>query len=158
MAEGTHFRPDADIGRRGVGKLARANPPDLARQGRREAVRALLLGPFAGERGTAAGSCTGWTKGLRAFGTVLMGGDTVATTGTGTYGLYRNRTGNPSAGALAQRSGRGRPASYVTGGPLGGGARDARLTKAASEHLAAFNRPMPASGRRESAGPPCQRD
>jgi len=133
MAEGTHFRPDADMADV-AWKLLAANLSDLAAKGA-EPI-GVLLGHSLGSGD--ARFLHGLDEGLRAFGTVLMGGDTVATTGTGTYGL--TAIGRATHLPVPSRSEAGVGDGLYVTGPLG---RAMLGYEGASEHLAAFNRPMP---------------
>ncbi len=133
MAEGTHFRPDADMADV-AWKLVTANLSDLAAKGA-EPV-GVLLGHMLGR--DDARFLAGLHEALAAFGAPLLGGDTVAAQGARSFGL--TAIGRATHQPVPSRSG-ARPGDqiYLTG-PVGramlGFAGDA-------EHLAAFNRPQP---------------
>lgn len=133
MAEGTHFRPDADMADV-AWKLVASNISDLAAKGA-EPV-GVLLGHMLGR--DDARFLAGLHEALATFGAPLLGGDTVAAQGTRSFGL--TAIGRATHQPVPSRSG-ARPGDsiYLTG-PVGramlGFAGDA-------EHLAAFNRPQP---------------
>lgn len=133
MAEGTHFRPDADLADV-AWKLLAANLSDLAAKGA-EPV-GVLLGHSLGS--DDARFLAGLDEALRSLGTVLMGGDTVAATGPSTYGITAigraTHAPVPSRGGAAAGDG-----VYVTG-PVG---RAMLGYEGDPQHLAAFNRPAP---------------
>ncbi|GAA0763368.1 thiamine-monophosphate kinase [Erythromicrobium ramosum] len=133
MAEGTHFRPDADMADV-AWKLVASNISDLAAKGA-EPV-GVLLGHMLGR--DDARFLVGLHEALAAFGAPLLGGDTVAAQGARSFGL--TAIGRATHQPVPSRSG-ARPGDsiYLTG-PVGramlGFAGDA-------EHLTAFNRPQP---------------
>lgn len=133
MAEDTHFHNHADMADV-AWKLLAANLSDLAAKGA-EPV-GVLLGYSLGSGD--ARFLEGLDEALRCYGVVLMGGDTVATTGTSTYGM----TAIGRATHLPVPSRRGAQpgdAIFVTG-PVG---RALLGYEGDAEHLAAFNRPVP---------------
>ena len=133
MAEDTHFLSHAD--KADVAwKLLAANLSDLAAKGA-EPV-GVLLGYSLGN--DDARFLAGLDEALRTYGVVLMGGDTVATTGTSTYGI--TAIGRATHLPVPSRKG-AQPgdAVYVTG-PVG---RAMLGYEGDAEHLAAFNRPVP---------------
>jgi len=133
MGEDTHFHSDAD--KADVAwKLLAANLSDLAAKGA-EPV-GVLLGYSLGN--DDARFLAGLNEGLVAYGVPLMGGDTVATTGTSTYGMTAigRATHLPVPSRNGARAGDG---IYVTG-PVG---RAMLGYEGDPEHLAAFNRPVP---------------
>ena len=133
MAEGTHFRADADMADV-AWKLLAANLSDLAAKGA-EPIGVLLghsLGP------EDARFLEGLDEGLTTYGVPLLGGDTVATTGTRTYGM--TAIGRATAVPVPSRNGaRAGDSVYVTG-PVG---RAMLGYESDPEHLTAFNRPIP---------------
>lgn len=133
MAEDTHFHSHAD--KADVAwKLLAANLSDLAAKGA-EPV-GVLLGYSLGN--DDARFLEGLDEALRAYGVPLMGGDTVATTGTSTYGMTAigRATYLPVPSRNGAKAGDG---IYVTG-PVG---RAMLGYEGEEEHLAAFNRPVP---------------
>ncbi|MEQ5787089.1 thiamine-phosphate kinase [Erythrobacter sp. NFXS35] len=133
MAEGTHFRPDADMADV-AWKLLAANLSDLAAKGA-EPV-GVLLGHSLGS--DDARFLAGLDEALRSLGTVLMGGDTVAATGPSTYGITAIGRATHSPVPSRQGAAAGH-AVYVTG-PVG---RAMLGYEGDPDHLAAFNRPVP---------------
>jgi thiamine-monophosphate kinase len=133
MAEGTHFRPDADMADV-AWKLLAANLSDLAAKGA-EPI-GVLLGHSLGQ--DDARFLEGLNEGLVTYGVPLMGGDTVATTGTSTYGM--TAIGRATSLPVPSRQGaRVGDSVYVTG-PVG---RAMLGYEGDPEYLAAFNRPVP---------------
>lgn len=133
MAEDTHFRPHADMADV-AWKLLASNLSDLAAKGA-EPV-GVLLGHSLGS--DDARFLEGLREGLKAYGVPLMGGDTVATTGTSTYGM--TAIGRAVHVPVPSRKGAATgDAIYVTG-PVG---RALLGYEGDPEHLAAFNRPVP---------------
>jgi thiamine-monophosphate kinase len=133
MAEDTHFRPHADMADV-AWKLLASNLSDLAAKGA-EPV-GVLLGHSLGS--DDARFLEGLEQGLTAYDVPLMGGDTVATTGTSTYGM----TAIGRAVHLPVPSRKGAQAGdgvYITG-PVG---RAMLGYEGDPEHLVAFNRPIP---------------
>jgi len=133
MAEDTHYLPGADMADV-AWKLVAMNLSDLASKGA-EPI-GLLLGHSLG-RGDAR-FLEGLGEALAAFGVPLLGGDTIAATGTTT--LCITAIGRASHTPVPSRVGaRVGDHVYVTG-TLG---RAMLGFEGASEHLAAFNRPLP---------------
>ncbi|WP_086619478.1 thiamine-phosphate kinase [Erythrobacter tepidarius] len=133
MVEDTHFLGDADMADV-AWKLLAANLSDLAAKGA-EPV-GVLLGYSLG--GDDARFLAGLDEGLRTHGVALMGGDTVATTGTSTYGL--TAIGRATHCPVPSRKGaQAGDAIYVTG-PIG---RAMLGYEGDAQHLVAFNRPVP---------------
>lgn len=133
MAEDTHFLRQAD--KADVAwKLLAANLSDLAAKGA-EPI-GVLLGHSLGN--DDARFLAGLDEALRTYGVPIMGGDTVATTGTSTYGMTAigRATHTPVPSRNGARAGDG---VYVTG-PVG---RAMLGYEGEAEHLAAFNRPVP---------------
>ena len=133
MAEGTHFRPDADLADV-AWKLVALNMSDLASKGA-EPV-GLLLGHSLGN--DDARFLTGLREALTVFNVPLMGGDTIAVTGASTFGMTAigRATCRPVPSRLGAKPG---DAVYVTG-PIG---RAMLGFEGISEHIEAFNRPRP---------------
>lgn len=133
MTEDTHFRPHADMADV-AWKLLACNLSDLAAKGA-EPV-GVLLGHSLGSND--ARFLEGLNEGLVAYGVPLLGGDTVATTGTSTYGMTAigRATHVPVPSRKGAMVGDG---VYVTG-PVG---RAMLGYEGDPEHLAAFNRPVP---------------
>jgi thiamine-monophosphate kinase len=133
MAEGTHFRSDADMADV-AWKLVAANLSDLAAKGA-EPV-GVLLGHMLGR--DDARFLAGLHEALAALGAPLLGGDTVAAQGARSFGL--TAIGRATHQPVPSRSG-ARPGDsiYLTG-PVG---RAMLGFEGAAEHLAAFNRPDP---------------
>jgi thiamine-monophosphate kinase len=133
MAQATHFRADADMADV-AWKLLAANLSDLAAKGA-EPVGVLLghsLGP------EDARFLEGLNEGLLAYDVPLLGGDTVAATGTRTYGM--TAIGRAAHVPVPSRSGaRVGDSVYVTG-VIG---RAMLGFEGEPEHLSAFNRPVP---------------
>lgn len=133
MAEGTHFRPDADLADV-AWKLLASNLSDLAAKGA-EPI-GVLLGHSLGSKD--ARFLAGLDEALRSFGTVLMGGDTVAATGPSTYGI--TAIGRATHNPVPSRSGAAADDGVYVTGPVG---RAMLGYEGDPEHLAAFNRPAP---------------
>jgi thiamine-monophosphate kinase len=133
MAEDTHFRSNADMADV-AWKLLAANLSDLAAKGA-EPV-GVLLGHSLGM--DDARFLAGLEQGLTAYDVPLMGGDTVATTGTSTYGM--TAIGRAVHVPVPSRKGAGvGDAIYITG-PVG---RAMLGYEGDPDHLEAFNRPVP---------------
>ncbi|WP_324074933.1 MAG: thiamine-phosphate kinase [Erythrobacter sp.] len=133
MAEDTHFRSNADMADV-AWKLLAANLSDLAAKGA-EPV-GVLLGHSLGM--DDARFLAGLEQGLTAYDVPLMGGDTVATTGTSTYGM--TAIGRAVHVPVPSRKGAGvSDAIYITG-PVG---RAMLGYEGDPDHLEAFNRPVP---------------
>lgn len=133
MAEGTHFRLDADMADV-AWKLVATNLSDLAAKGT-EPV-GVLLGHMLGR--DDARFLEGLREALQAFDTPLLGGDTIAAAGPRALGL--TAIGRATFTLVPARSGaRAGDGVYITG-PVG----CAMLGfEGDPEHLAAFNRPIP---------------
>ena len=133
MAEGTHFRADADMADV-AWKLVATNLSDLAAKGA-EPV-GVLLGHTLGR--DDARFLEGLRAALDAFGTPLLGGDTIAATGARALGLTAigRATFTPVPARSGTQVGNG---VYLTG-PVG---RAMLGFEGHPEHLAAFNRPQP---------------
>ena len=132
MAEGTHFRADADMADV-AWKLVASNLSDLAAKGA-EPIGVLLGHCLATDN---AGFVKGLSEALKAFNVVLLGGDTIATEGAKVFGLTAigKATHKPVPGRGGARVG---DAIYVTG-MLG---RAMLGFESASEHISAYSRPM----------------
>lgn len=133
MAEGTHFRSDADL-RDVAWKLVASNLSDLAAKG------AVPVGVLLGY--SLGGDDTEFLVGLRAaleeFGAPLLGGDTYSAEGPRNFGL--TAIGKATSTPVPARSGASSgDALYVTG-TLG---RAMLGFEGEGEHLDAFNRPNP---------------
>jgi thiamine-monophosphate kinase len=133
MAEGTHFRPDSDMADV-AWKLVASNLSDLAAKGA-EPV-GVLLGHMLGPND--ARFLEGLHEALATYGAPLLGGDTVAADGPRSFGL--TAIGRAVYQPVPSRSG-AQPGDhvYVTG-MVG---RAMLGFEGVSEHLAAFNRPVP---------------
>ncbi|MDA9918579.1 thiamine-phosphate kinase [Erythrobacter sp.] len=133
MAEGTHFRPEADLADV-AWKLVAINLSDIASKGA-EPV-GLLFGHALG--GNDHRFVEGLREVLTAYNVTLMGGDTVATTGASTYSMTAigRATYKPVPARTNAEIGHG---VFVTGtigcAMLG--------FEGHNEHLKAFNRPAP---------------
>ncbi|MDT8279305.1 MAG: thiamine-phosphate kinase [Erythrobacter sp.] len=133
MAEGTHFRPDADMADV-AWKLVATNISDLAAKGA-EPV-GVLLGHSLGRDDVRF--LQGLKEALQAFNVPLLGGDTVAATGASTFAMTAigRATHHP---VPARRGAKLGDAVYVTG-TIG-------LAMLGFEgepyHRAAFDRPEP---------------
>lgn len=133
MAEGTHFRADADIADV-AWKLVATNLSDLAAKGA-EPV-GVLLGHMLGR--DDARFLEGLHEALAAFGTALLGGDTVAGKGARAFGL--TAIGRATHTPVPSRSG-ARVGDHVhITGPVG---RAMLGFEGAPEHRQAFDRPAP---------------
>ncbi len=143
MAEGTHFRPDADIADV-AWKLAASNLSDLAAKGA-EPI-GVLLGHSLGQDDERF--LAGLSEALSRYNVPILGGDTVAATGPRTFGL--TAIGRAVHTPVPSRSGANPgDALYVTG-MLGA----AMLGfEGAPEHLEAFNRPRPLLQQGQSLAP-----
>ncbi|WP_285711958.1 thiamine-phosphate kinase [Erythrobacter oryzae] len=133
MAEGTHFRADADMADV-AWKLVATNLSDLAAKGA-EPV-GVLLGHTLGH--DDARFLEGLRESLEAFDTPLLGGDTIAAAGPRALGLTAigRATFTPVPARSGARAGDG---VWITG-PVG---RAMLGFEGAPEHLAAFDRPCP---------------
>ena len=133
MAEGTHFREGADMADV-AWKLVATNLSDLAAKGA-EPV-GVLLGHMLGR--DDARFISGLHEALEAFGTSLLGGDTIAGRGMRTVGL--TAIGRATHTPVPARSGaQAGDAIWITG-PVG---RAMLGFEGDPAHLAAFNRPIP---------------
>jgi thiamine-monophosphate kinase len=131
MAEGTHFRGDADMADV-AWKLVATNLSDLAAKGA-EPV-GVLLGHMLGR--DDARFIKGLREALEAFDVPLLGGDTIAARGSRALGL--TAIGRATCTPVPSRSGaRAGDHVYITG-PVG---RAMMGFEGVSGHLAAFNRP-----------------
>lgn len=133
MAEDTHFRPHADMADV-AWKLLASNLSDLAAKGA-EPI-GVLLGYSLGS--DDARFLEGLAEGLRTYGVPLMGGDTVATTGTSTYGL--TAIGRATHVPVPSRKGAAPGDGIFVSGPVG---RAMLGYEGDPDHLSAFNRPLP---------------
>lgn len=133
LAEGTHFREDADMADV-AWKLVATNLSDLAAKGA-EPV-GVLLGHMLGR--DDARFVDGLREALTSFGVPLLGGDTVAAHGNRSFGL--TAIGRATHTPVPARSGaQVGDHIYITG--LVG--RAMLGFEGDPEHLAAFNRPSP---------------
>jgi len=133
MAEGTHFRPDADMADV-AWKLVATNLSDLAAKG--AAPLGVLLGHTLGR--DDARFLEGLRAALVAFDTPLLGGDTIAASGPRCFGL--TAIGRATFTPVPSRSGAQEGDEVWITGPVG----RAMLGFAGDpEHLSAFNRPVP---------------
>lgn len=133
MSEGTHFRDDADMADV-AWKLVATNLSDLAAKGA-EPV-GVLLGHMLGR--DDARFIKGLHEALDAFAAPLLGGDTIAGKGLRSFGM--TAIGRATHSPVPSRSGaRAGDGVWITG-PVG---RAMLGFEGASEHLAAFNRPVP---------------
>uniref|UniRef100_UPI00345C3968 thiamine-phosphate kinase n=1 Tax=uncultured Erythrobacter sp. TaxID=263913 RepID=UPI00345C3968 len=133
MAEGTHFRPEADLADV-AWKLVAINLSDLASKGA-EPI-GILLGHSLG--GNDQRFIDGLREVLNAYNVPLMGGDTVAATGASTYSL--TAIGRATSHSIPSRTEAKLGDSVFVTGTLG----EAMLGFEGFEaHLRAFNRPTP---------------
>ncbi len=133
MTEDTHFLSHADLADV-AWKLLAANLSDLAAKGA-EPV-GVLLGYSLGS--SDARFLEGLDEALRTYGVPIMGGDTVATTGTSTYGM--TAIGRATHLPVPSRNGAAPGDGIYVTGPVG---RAMLGYEGDPEHLAAFNRPVP---------------
>ncbi|MFO6445591.1 thiamine-phosphate kinase [Erythrobacter sp. NE805] len=133
MVEGTHFRPDADMADV-AWKLIATNLSDLAAKGA-EPV-GVLLGHMLGQED--ARFLKGLHEALAAFGTPLLGGDTVA--GAGTRALGLTAIGRATHTPVPSRSGAQPGDGVWLTGPVG---RAMLGFEGSPEHRQAFDRPVP---------------
>lgn len=133
MAEGTHFRPDADMADV-AWKLVATNLSDLAAKGA-EPV-GVLLGHMLGR--DDALFIKGLHEALEAFGTVLLGGDTIAAGAPRALGL--TAIGRATCTPVPSRSGAQAGDGVWLTGPVG---RAMLGFEGDPAHLASFNRPVP---------------
>ncbi|QDH35447.1 thiamine-phosphate kinase [Porphyrobacter sp. YT40] len=133
MAEGTHFRADADMADV-ASKLVATNLSDLAAKGAEPL--GVLLGHTLGR--DDARFLEGLREALAAFDTPLLGGDTIAAAGARTFGL--TAIGRATHTPVPTRSGaRAGDHIYLTG-PVG---RAMLGFEGDPAHRAAFDRPVP---------------
>lgn len=133
MAEGTHFRADADMADV-AWKLVAANLSDLAAKGA-EPV-GVLLGHMLGRED--ARFLEGLHEALAAFATPLLGGDTIAATGARAFGL--TAIGRASHTPVPSRSSAEAGDGIWITGSVG---RAILGFEGAPDHLDAFHRPTP---------------
>jgi thiamine-monophosphate kinase len=133
MAEGTHFREGADMADV-AWKLVATNLSDLAAKGA-EPV-GVLLGHMLGR--DDARFIEGLRAALAAFGTPLLGGDTIAATGARALGL--TAIGRATHTPVPARSGAVVGDGVFVTGTLG---RAMLGFEGVAEHSAAFHRPVP---------------
>lgn len=133
MAEGTHFREGADMADV-AWKLVATNLSDLAAKGA-EPV-GVLLGHMLGR--DDARFISGLHEALEAFGTPLLGGDTIAGRGMRTVGL--TAIGRATHTPVPARSGAQAGDGIWITGQVG---RAMLGFEGDPAHLAAFNRPVP---------------
>ena len=133
MAEGTHYRTDADMADV-AWKLVATNLSDLAAKG--AVPVGVLLGHTLGR--DDARFLEGLRAALETFGTPLLGGDTIAAAGPRALGL--TAIGRASHTPVPSRSG-ARPGDGVwLTGPVG---RAMLGFEGHPDHRAAFDRPVP---------------
>lgn len=133
MAEGTHFRADADMADV-AWKLVATNLSDLAAKGAEPL--GVLLGHTLGR--DDARFLEGLNAALEAFGAPLLGGDTVAVSGGRTFAM--TAIGRATHAPVPTRSGaKAGDAIFVTG-QVG---RAMLGFEGDAAHLTAFNRPVP---------------
>lgn len=143
MAEGTHFRAEADMADV-AWKLVASNLSDLAAKGA-EPV-GVLLGHMLGR--DDARFIAGLHAALTAFSAPLLGGDTVAATGARSFGL--TAIGRAAHQPVPARSGAAvGDAIYLTG-PVG---RAMLGFEGDPDHRAAFDRPVPRLGEGRALAP-----
>lgn len=133
MAEGTHFRADADMADV-AWKLVATNLSDLAAKGA-EPV-GVLIGHMLGR--DDARFVEGLRAALTAFDTPLLGGDTIAAAGARALGL--TAIGRATHVPVPARSGAQAGDGVWITGPVG---RAMLGFEGDPEHLAAFDRPFP---------------
>lgn len=133
MAEGTHYRGDADPADV-AWKLVATNLSDLAAKGA-EPV-GVLLSYALGEGDEAF--LAGLHEALSTLNTPLLGGDTIAAKGPRTLGL--TAIGKATHTPVPTRSGASQADALFVTGTLG---RAMLGFDGSQEHLAAFNRPTP---------------
>lgn len=133
MAEGTHFRPDANMADV-AWKLVASNLSDLAAKGA-EPI-GVLLGHCLGTDN--AGFVRGLSEALEAFGVTLLGGDTVKVQGSRVLGL--TAIGRATHTPVPSRSGAQAGDGVFVTGTLGLAMRG---FEGDPDHIEAFNRPTP---------------
>ena len=133
MAEGTHFRADADMADV-AWKLVASNLSDLAAKGAQPV--GVLIGASLGR--DDEGFVQGLKEAFDAFGTTILGGDTIANSGARTFGL--TAIGKATHTPVPARSGAQIGDGVWVTGTLG----EAMLGfEGDPAHLEAFNRPAP---------------
>ena len=133
MAEGTHFRPDADMADV-AWKLVATNLSDLAAKGAEPL--GVLLGHTLGR--DDARFLEGLRAALDAFDTPLLGGDTIAAAGPRTLGL--TAIGRATHTPVPARSGAQTGDHLYLTGPVG---RAMLGFEGDPAHRATFDRPLP---------------
>lgn len=133
MAEGTHFRLDADMADV-AWKLVATNLSDLASKGAEPL--GVLLGHMLGR--DDARFLEGLHEALTAFDAPLLGGDTVAATGTRSFGL--TAIGRAAHTPVPARSGAQTGDHIYITGAVG---RAMLGFEGVAAHRAAFDRPVP---------------
>jgi thiamine-monophosphate kinase len=133
MAEGTHFRADADMADV-AWKLVATNLSDLAAKGAEPL--GMMLGHSLGR--DDARFLEGLREALAAFDTPLLGGDTIAATGPRALGL--TAIGRAKHTPVPARSGAQAGDGVWLTGPVG---RAMLGFEGAADHRAAFDRPCP---------------
>jgi thiamine-monophosphate kinase len=133
MAEGTHFRPDADMADV-AWKLVATNLSDLAAKGA-EPV-GVLLGHTLGR--DDARFIKGLHEALEAFSTPLLGGDTIAAASPRALGL--TAIGRATHAPVPSRGGAVAGDGVWLTGPVG---RAMLGFEGAADHREAFDRPTP---------------
>lgn len=133
MAEGTHFRPEADLAHV-AWKLVAINLSDLASKGA-EPI-GVMLGHSLG--GNDQRFVEGLRAVLKAYNVPLMGGDTIAATGASTYSLTAigRATSKPVPARTKAKIGQSLFVTGVLGEAMLGFEGSARYAQA-------FNRPLP---------------
>jgi thiamine-monophosphate kinase len=150
LVEGVHFLPSdppADV----AWKLVSVNLSDLAAKG--AAVEGVLLNYPLRDGAWDRAFVAGFGEALAAFGTALIGGDTVSLPAGAPRVLTLTALGR---GAAPSRAGaRAGDALWVTGtiGDAGAGLRIARGEPGPAELLAAYRRPQPRLAEGRALGP-----
>jgi len=143
IVEGVHFLPGdppADI----AWKLAAVNLSDLAAKG--AAPLGMLLGYSLGSGAWNGAFIEGLRQAIDAFGTPLLGGDTVAVPHHAPRSFGLTAIGRAPAGGAPNRSGaRAGDALFVTGtiGDAGLGLELARAGEDGTAPVRAYRRPVP---------------
>ena len=134
MAEGTHFRRDADMADV-AWKLVATNLSDLAAKGAKPegAILSYTLGR------DDARFLTGLRQALEAFGIVLLGGDTIAATGPRVFGM--TIVGRATHTPVPSRSGAQLHDTIWLCGTIG--AAMLGYEQGGGPHARAFHRPAP---------------
>ncbi|WP_379922045.1 thiamine-phosphate kinase [Erythrobacter sp. R86502] len=133
MAEGTHFRSDADLADV-AWKLVASNLSDLAAKG--AVPIGVLLGHTLGHEDVRF--LHGLREALEVFEAPLLGGDTIAVQGVRSFGL--TAIGRATHVPVPARSGAQAGDTIWITGPVG---RAMLGFIGAEEHRAAFDRPIP---------------